>query len=186
VSKKEDNLRKLIESISDSPKTWNELLEVVDVSEATLSRYLKELRNDNLIKKEFDSDDNIIYSIDPSAWLEDEKMLERILDSARKSNQLLDDMEEKGIFDEGMDEEDILEFLRNNYSSSTHEGQQARESEQLYLHLWAIFNSDLVNVFDPAETAVEVNFKVKGSSEEYRTDISALEQKWQRLKEEEN
>jgi DNA-binding transcriptional ArsR family regulator len=160
---KEDRLQELKVYILESNPSWSFLMEELDVSEATLSRYLNELREKGLIEKDLQKDDSIVYKPKIDAYKEegffDVDNIEGFLEEEKEKLQTL---EKFGLFDGGMTSEDILEFMRENpayFEDRNLKG--VEDGDNLTLRHYEGFQVFLYNFFiniirdEPMETKVK-------------------------------
>lgn len=160
---KEDRLQELKVYILESNPSWSFLMDELDVSEATLSRYLNELREKGLIEKDLQKDDNIVYKPKIEAYKEEGFFkldnIERFLEEEKEKLQKL---QKFGLFDAGMTSEDILGFMRENPAYFEDRNLKGVEkADNLTLRHYEGFHVFLYNFFvnimrdEPMETKIK-------------------------------
>jgi DNA-binding transcriptional ArsR family regulator len=146
---KEDRLQELMVYILESNPSWSFLMEELDVSEATLSRYLKELRERGLIEKDLESDDRIVYKPNIEAYEQEEFFsVDNIDKFLKEEKEKLQRLNEYGFFGESMTSKDILEFMRE-YPEYFEDWnlENVEETDRLTLRHFEGFNTFLFNFF---------------------------------------
>jgi len=192
---KEERQEKILSEILEKPRTWNELLEITDVSEPTLSRDLKELRDKGAIRKDFDSEDNIVYIPKENPDVNLDFNFEEIINTAEKYNELRNDLDSLGLFsEEGLSDKNILKFMDKNIeflkglSMFTSEDVEIMERDcekgQLSLRGYINFyNLLLLLLMGEKQTEIEVSSNLSIHTDIENVDIKGLRKKINALKE---
>lgn len=179
MTAKKENIDLILRKILIRPRSWSELMEIIDVSEATLSRYLKELREKNLVEKSFDERDNIVYSPNVVKLLTENKLDIDFLERSKETNRLLSELEDLGLFDSGMDQEDILKFMKDNADSELIDIPEdaVKDKKHLDVDLWKHFSDSLstflVNSF---AAKVKTDLKIESDPNDFRIDLENIKE----------
>jgi DNA-binding MarR family transcriptional regulator len=187
MSSKDENINLILRKLVITPRRWSELMDILEVSEATLSRYLKELRDKNLIEKKFDSHDNVVYSPKIVNLVSENKLEIDFIQRSKKSNKLLAQLNEIGLFDEGINSKEILDFLKNNSDSDLIPIPKAaiEDREKLDLDLWKHFNIALNSLLsNEIGSEIETTMKVNGNVEDFKIDIESMNEDLEKMSEE--
>ena len=177
MSAKEENIDLILRKLIARPRRWSELMGALDVSEATLSRYLNDLRDKNLIEKEFDSKDNVVYTPNIVNLLTEDRLEIDFIERSQESNKLISELKDAGLFGEGINQEDILDFMKDHADSDMVPlpEKPIRSRDQLDVDLWRHFNHALNSILsNEISSRVETTLKINGNAEDFQIDIDSI------------
>lgn len=167
----------------EGPLSWTQLMNKADIASATLSRNLNDLMDEGIIKKEIDKDNNVVYRA--------KKTKKEIL-SFIKQNIDIDKMvkqydiglknykkfSEKGLFSNGINKEDIIEFLEES-KNLTASKDNLIPAELLHFTRQL---SLLMSLADCNGADVEVKLKVNLDKDKCLDNLKKGKKKYQKLK----
>lgn len=100
MSSKERKKLLLLSELIDTPKAWNDILDRVNFSEATLSRYMTELKENGQVEKFIDNEtDTIKYRADL-----DGEYSEKLREILKTKNQVISQFSDEGLFSSGVED----------------------------------------------------------------------------------
>lgn len=107
MSSKQKRHDRIVDLCATEPRRWSFLIDKLDVSEATLSRDLKELQEKDVLVKWLDESRDQVYS----AFNIDK---EELKDSFKRRKRLNSALKDRGILSDGFNFEEVPEFVEEN------------------------------------------------------------------------
>lgn len=158
----------------------------LDWSKTTVSKYLEVLKNEGVIEKGLTSDEKIGYFFtDEGKIYFENKNLAEALTSELTSNELLDhqsdinafieELDERGAFNEGIDEQDMIELLRWSTEVDQPDEPNGQALKDFFHFAIALLEPKIW------DKEVECNFKIKCDKADLEKDVGKLEEAMQEL-----
>lgn len=162
MSSKEKRKGNLMKMLKSGSRTWTELKEETSYSEPTLSRYLKELRENNRVIKYLDEEDDVIkYKI---GTLLEEDMEEFIKEYNEGFEELIRIFEDNRAFNHGINEDNTVSILNAIYNSDKLEGSSKTEDPADIIDVMTLFS--ILSVYRSDLNLHSFNIDIKVDREE--------------------
>lgn len=158
----------------------------LDWSKTTVSKYLEVLKNEGVIEKGITSDEKMGYFFtdEGKVYFENKNLVEaltaelsgkELLEHQNDVNVFLDELEDRGAFEQGIDEQDMIELL--SWSTEVDEPDEANgEAIKNFFHF-------AIALLEPKiwDKKLECNLKIKCDKSELTKDVEKLEEAMEEL-----
>lgn len=174
---KDLNFRELeiLEMTIQEPRRWRDYRNRLELSEATLTNYLNKLKDLGLIEKGLNDDEKIIYS---PVWKNIETEYKtQLIDHARKSQELVEELEERGLFEGTLNQDSLLEFFMENRERIEYFDVNVVEENSIEL-LESFVR--LLKFLRPGKGQIELEFElgIKQDFGDYQDRVNKIEEHW--------
>lgn len=145
--------------LKEKPRRWTDLREALGLSEAGLSRYIGYLKDDDIIKKELNDEENIVYILNEDNF-QDSEWKEKLENKEGVEEEIIEALEEEGLYGEGLSLSDFREFVENNKEQLEnlplkHDFDDLSDIELAELFL------NLTRILEVGNTELEASFRIK-------------------------
>jgi len=158
----------------------------LDWSKTTVSKYLEVLKTEGVIEKGITSDEKMGYFFteEGKVYFENKNLAEalsaelsasELIDHQEDVNAFLDDLEGRGAFEEGIDEQDMIELLK--WSTEVEQPEEANgEAIKNFFHF-------AIALLEPKiwDKKIECELKIKCEKSELEKDVDKLEEAMEEL-----
>lgn len=153
-------------------------------SKATVSKYLQSLQDTSILHKDLTSEEKIGYFFteEGKKWFENQNIAksmslslskDSLIEHQKKTNRLVDDLESKGLFsNEGLDENDMVELLREHSDLATEKVHEATAENIRKFYLM------LMTDLEPKiwDKNVKASLSIESDPKELKADLEGLEE----------
>lgn len=175
----------LLNSIWTGEHRFNELHEDLDWSKATVSKYLQSLKENDVIEKSLTPSDNVGYYFteEGRAFFENQNLSESfkfsldkdsLIEHQHKRNDLVDLLNQKGLFSDGLENQDIKEIILEFEEEFSREFDEEQELTAWWMRSFFMF---LTRMCEPLvwDKKVDASLKIElNDPEDIKSDIEEL------------